>query len=207
MRDTKPAEIDTETKIKEAAREIFQKKGFAAAKTREIAEAAGINLALLNYYFRSKRKLYTIIMTETMQSFFGSMIKILDEPSTSLEEKIEIFVNQYISLLSSNSNIPHFILNHVREEPNSYLEKMVPLERFKGSIFVQQFMQAAMAGKIPPLNPMHFMLNLVSLVVFPFLAQPMIMASSGIQKEQFLEIIEERRRLIPLWIETMLTVK
>ena len=118
-------EKDTELKIKEAARIIFQQKGFAGAKTREIAETAGINLALLNYYFRSKKKLYDIIMTETMQTFFGGIVIILNNKDTTLEEKIEAFVDNYITLLSDNVNIPHFILNNIRENPEDYIKKIV----------------------------------------------------------------------------------
>lgn len=55
----------TEEKIKIAARKLFTRKGFAAVKTRDIAEEAGINLALLNYYFRSKEKLFKLIMEES----------------------------------------------------------------------------------------------------------------------------------------------
>lgn len=200
-------EKDTELKIKEAARIIFQQKGFAGTKTREIAETAGINLALLNYYFRSKKKLYDIIMMETMQSFFGGILIILNNQDTSIEEKIDLFVENYISLLSENSNVPHFILNNIRENPDDYMKKIGILDQAKKSFFVQQFMEAAIAGKVPPINPIHFFLNLMGLVVFPFLAQPMLMASSGLSEKQFIEIIEERKRLIPLWIKEMLKVQ
>ena len=200
-------EKDTEQKIKEAARVIFQEKGFAGARTRDIAESAGINLALLNYYFRSKQKLYDIIMTETMQSFFGGVINILDDEDTSIEEKIEAFVTHYIDLLSGNANIPHFILNNVREDPEGYLEKIGALQKAKNSFFFHQFIQASMEGKIPPINPIHFILNLIGLVVFPFLAKPMIAASTGISDQQYADMLEERKRLIPLWVNEMLKVK
>lgn len=200
-------EKDTEQKIKEAARIIFQQKGFAGARTRDIAESAGINLALLNYYFRSKQKLYDIIMTETMQTFFGGVIKILDNQETSLEEKVEAFVVHYIDLLSENANIPHFILNNVREDPEGYLEKIGSLQQAKHSFFVQQFIQAGMEGKVPPINPIHFLMNLIGLVVFPFLAKPMIVANTEISDKIYSEMIEERKRLIPLWINAMLKVK
>lgn len=200
-------EKDTELKIKEAARIIFQEKGFAGTKTREIAEAAGINLALLNYYFRSKKRLYDIIMTETMQLFFGGVLKILNDEKTSLEEKIGLFVEYYIDLLSNNPNIPHFILSNVRENPEEYIKRVGGLTEVKKSYFLQQFMQAVMEGKVPPINPIHFMLNIMGLVVFPFLAQPMISATSGISKKQYDEIMQERKRFIPLWINEMLKVK
>jgi AcrR family transcriptional regulator len=200
-------EKDTELKIKEAARVIFQQKGFAGAKTRDIAEAAGINLALLNYYFRSKQKLYDIIMVETMQIFFGGIIVILNNKNTSLEKKISDFTDNYIDLFSKNANIPHFVLNNIRENPDDYIKRIGVMEQIKNSFFIQQFMQATIEGKIPPINPIHFMLNLMGLVVFPFLAQPMIIAISGVEKEQYNAIIEERKRLIPLWINEILKVK
>lgn len=200
-------EKDTELKIKEAARILFLEKGFDKTKTRDIAEASGINLALLNYYFRGKRKLYEIIMLETMQSFFTGLLRILNEEETTLEEKIEAFVGHYIDMLSNNPNILHFILNYVREDPQGYNDKINMLDRARGSHFFKQFMQAAMEGKVPPINPIHFMLNVMGLVVFPFLAQPMVELTAGISGEQFTNILEERKRLIPLWIKEMLKVK
>ena len=75
----------TEEKIKNAARIIFHQKGYAGTKTRDIAEEAGINLALLNYYFRSKEKLFGIIMVESLQSFRLSMMDVI---------KLNSFVNK-----------------------------------------------------------------------------------------------------------------
>ena len=68
-KEAKKIDTSTEEKIKEAARVVFHKKGYAATRTRDIAEEADINLALLNYYFRSKEKLFDIIMVETLSGF------------------------------------------------------------------------------------------------------------------------------------------
>ena len=75
MAKKKSVEVDlsTEEKIKEAAKKVFLKKGYAATRTRDIAEEAGINLALLNYYFRSKEKLFDLIMLEKLEKFFGAI--------------------------------------------------------------------------------------------------------------------------------------
>ena len=78
----------TEEKIKNAARIVFHKKGFAATRTRDIVEEAGINLALLNYYFRSKEKLFDIIMFESMQHFFKAISEVFNDDKTTLENKI-----------------------------------------------------------------------------------------------------------------------
>lgn len=200
-------EQDTELKIKEAARQIFQEKGFAATKTRDIAEKSGINLALLNYYFRSKKKLFNIIMLETMQSFFSGLVTILNDENTSLKEKMERFVSYYIDLLAENNNVATFILNSVRENPDEFVSKIGLLDRAKDSVFVKQFQAAIIKGEAPPINPIHFMLNLMGLVVFPFIAQPMIATVTGMSNDFYLEMMEERKRLIPLWIEAMFSVK
>ena len=114
-------ELDAEFKIKEAARIVFQEKGFDATRTRDIAEAADINLALLNYYFRSKKKLFDLIMTETLQSFFSGVISVFNDEQTTLKEKVSIFVNHYIDLLTENPNIAPFILNTIRNNPEEYI--------------------------------------------------------------------------------------
>ena len=200
-------ELDTEFKIKEAARIVFQEKGFDATKTRDIAEAADINLALLNYYFRSKKKLFDLIMTETLQSFFSGVISVFNDEQTTLKEKVSIFVNHYIDLLTKNPNIAPFILNTIRNNPEEYITKIGMFENAERSVFLRQFQEGVLKGEIPPINPIHFMVNLVGLVVFPFIAQPMISAGVGIPKDNYFEILQERRRLIPLWIASMLSVE
>ena len=79
-------------------------------------------------------------------------------------------------------------------------------ENAERSVFLRQFQEGVLKGEIPPINPIHFMVNLVGLVVFPFIAQPMISAGVGIPKDNYFEILQERRRLIPLWIASMLSV-
>ena len=81
--------MNSEERIKAAARKVFHQKGYAGTRTRDIAEEAGINHAMVNYYFRSKEKLFQIVMIETMTYFFQGISAILNEETTSLEQKIE----------------------------------------------------------------------------------------------------------------------
>src|SRR3954470_1649970 len=82
-----------EEKIKAAARVVFHQKGFAATRTRDIAQEAGINLALLNYYFRSKQKLFDLIMAETVSAFMQNMVLVLNDEKTTLAHKIQELSN------------------------------------------------------------------------------------------------------------------
>ncbi|MCI5083313.1 MAG: TetR family transcriptional regulator [Saprospiraceae bacterium] len=197
-------EQNTEEIIKETARKIFQEKGFEATRTRDIAEMAGINLALLNYYFRSKKKLYDIIMLETLQSFFSGILPIMDNQETSLREKIEQFVDRYIDMLSQNPDVPAFILNEARKDSESFMSKLGVLEKAKGAYFLQQFFEAVQKGEIPMIHPLHFMLNLTGMLIFPFLAMPIVKHISGANDADYLQLMQERKKLIPMWLDTML---
>src|SRR5580698_3307924 len=107
-------EQSTEEKIKAAARKIFTKKGYAATRTRDIAEQAGLNLALLNYYFRSKEKLFEIVMIEKVQQLLAFMSPVLNNPDTSLHEKIDLITPSYIDMLLKNPDLPMFVLSEIK---------------------------------------------------------------------------------------------
>src|SRR5690606_3884077 len=119
-----------------AARIVFHKKGYAATRTRDIAEEAGINLALLNYYFRSKEKLFNIIMTETLSGFVQTMTSILNDENTSLEKKVENIAARYIDLILIEPEIPGFIVSEIRNNPSSLLEKLPVKQLVHNSVFV-----------------------------------------------------------------------
>src|SRR6478736_2053741 len=97
----KSLDTNTETKIKAAARVVFHKKGFASTRTRDIAKEANMNLALLNYYFKNKAKLFELIMLETLTSFFQTMGTVFNDKTTTLEKKIELIAEHYIDLITA----------------------------------------------------------------------------------------------------------
>ncbi|GAA4836772.1 TetR/AcrR family transcriptional regulator [Algivirga pacifica] len=197
----------TEDKIKQAATKIFQSKGYAATKTRDIAEEAGINLALVNYYFRSKKKLFEEVMLESLQGLASAVITIFKDESTTLDKKVTDFVHLYIDMLSENENLATFLLNSVRENPEFFIKKTHLLSELKSSSFIIQYQEAVKAKEIPPLNPTHFILNLIGLTVFPFISKPMVQVTMGTSDQAFQDMVEERKRLVPLWIKSMMTVK
>jgi AcrR family transcriptional regulator len=194
----------TEDKIKNAAKIVFHKKGFAASRTRDIAEEAGINLALLNYYFRSKEKLFVLVMIETLSEFFGSVSVIINNPETTFEEKIEQFAAGYIDLIFREPDIPMFIMSEIRNNPEQLLQKVDIRNTVFNSVFIRQFAEAVEQGKIRDQNFLHFMMNFIGLIVFPFIAKPLLQAISGLTEVQFNALIEERKKLIPVWIKAMM---
>jgi AcrR family transcriptional regulator len=193
--------LSTEEKIKAAAQRVFMKKGFAATRTRDIAQEAGINLALLNYYFRSKEKLFDIIMLEKLAKFFGGVAPVLNETETSLEQKIILLSNNYIDLLIANPELPIFILSEVRTHPERFVSK-IPVARVVDSHFIKQLQE-----RKPDVHPLHFLMNILGLSVFPFIMKPVFHASGILNEKSFIARMEERKMLIPKWINAMLKHK
>lgn len=199
----KKGDESAEQKIIAAARKLFTQKGFADVKTRDIAKEAGINLALLNYYFRSKEKLFEIIMQENMKQFFTSIHQAINDEKTDLRYKMELLVNRYIDMLSQNPELPLFVLANMRNNP-----KRAELQsKFRESHFMKQITAAMKRGEIAQINPVNIMMNIVGLTIFPFIGRPMLQSAGGVDDKQFEELMQERRKLIPKWIEATLKVK
>jgi len=195
-------DTSTEEKIKEAARKVFMQKGYAATRTRDIAEESGINLALLNYYFRSKEKLFNQVMLEKMQQFFGVLLPIINDPSTKLETKIELIVSSYIDMLSQNPDLPLFVLNEMKGHSEK-IKKILPVQKITDKIsFIKQLKE-----KRPDINPLHFLMNILGMTVFPFAAKPAFNLIAATNENELEAILKERKKLIPLWIKAMLKAK
>jgi AcrR family transcriptional regulator len=194
-----------EEKIKEAARKLFTQKGFAAVKTRDIAEEAGINLALLNYYFRSKQKLFDMIMLENLQQFIqGSVFTIISDRELTFEKKIEKIVDSYVNMLTENPDLPFFILNEMKSNPVEFGAQMEPVLAPMRIILIKELQQDIDAGKIAAIHPFHFLANLVGLTVFPFIARPLLQKVTNVSNHEFNKLIQERKKLVPLWISAIL---
>lgn len=194
-------DVSTEQKIRTAASTVFTKKGYAATRTRDIAEEAGINLALLNYYFRSKEKLFELIMMEKLSSFFGTIVPVLNDTSLSLDEKIISVSERYANMLMEHPDLPLFILGEVRTNPETFANKL-PIGKALESHFIKQLQE-----RRPDLHPFHFLMNLLGLAVFPFILKPLLMTTGALNERAFNAKISERIALIPKWMNAMLKAK
>ncbi|MGN5954401.1 TetR/AcrR family transcriptional regulator [Sphingobacterium lactis] len=195
--------ISTEEKIKDAAKRVFQKKGFAATRTRDIAEEAGLNLSLLNYYFRSKEKLFELIMLETIFEFAKSLILVLNDEDSNIIQKVEIVADRYIDFIKKQPELPIFILSESRNNIGNVLENLPVKEILSNSVLVRQLKEKAKAGEMREVNYVHFIMNVLGLIIFPFVAQPLIMGGTSMSSEEFIQMMEERKVLIPIWVEAM----
>jgi AcrR family transcriptional regulator len=194
-----PDPLSTEEKIKEAARKVFLRKGFSGTRTRDIAEEAGINLALLNYYFRSKQKLFDEVMKEKIQTLLKTIIPVLQDNSTTLEEKIKLMVSNYFKVLSKNNDLPIFVLNELRKNNISFISNL-PV----GKAILQTSFMLQLKQRKTNVDPVHFLMSMLGLIIFPFVAKPILTQSGMISERKFQSLIEERELLIPLWMKAIL---
>ena len=192
-------ELSTEDKILLAASKVFTEKGFSGTRTRDIAEEAGINLALLNYYFRTKEKLFEQVMKVKIVLLFGQIIPIVTNEKTSLEEKIDLASVKYFDILTKNPNLPIFVLSEIQKK-TSDVKSILPFEK----VLNNSFLMKQIKERKPDVNPFHFLLNFLSMTVFPFLGKPILQSFDLMNDVEFQKFVEERKTMVPMWIKMML---
>jgi len=195
QRKEKSVDTSTEEKIIAAARKVFTQKGYAATRTRDIAEEAGINLALLNYYFRSKEKLFQLVMAEKMQQLFSVILLTVNNDELTLDGKIEILAENYVNLLIENPDLPIFILSELRVNPEGFKDKIQAQKILQNSSLVRQIRETR-----PDIEPVHFIVSLLGMTIFPFIAKPILFSDTS----KFNALMEERKKLIVTWTKAIL---
>lgn len=198
MKKQKDKDTSTEEKIKEAARKVFLQKGYAATRTRDIAEEAGINLALLNYYFRSKEKLFELIMSEKLRQLFSVIFPVINNDEMTLDNKIESLVGNYIDLLIENPELPLFVFSEIRVNPEGFKNALQVQKILKSSSLIRQISE-----KRPDVAPIHFITSLLGMTIFPFVSKPVLFSDDP----RFKELMQERKALIAGWIKAMMETK
>ena len=168
---------DTEEKILEAAKEVFQKKGMTGARMQEIADNAGINKALLHYYYRSKEKLFEKVFTAAFRIFFPKIQKIAIA-ETGLFDKIRFFVKEYISLIQKHPYIPAFIISELNRNPKILIDIFEANIGFGINkvfdIIQKQIDNEVDKNIINPIQVRTLLINIISLTIFPIVAKPIV---------------------------------
>jgi len=199
-----PLDADTETRILDAAHRVFMRRGTAGARMTEIAREAGVNHALVHYYFRSKQRLAEAVFRRAIGQFFPAMIGVLASEAP-VEDKVRMVAAAQIDMLLKNRYLPGYLLaelNHYPERAEQLLSTMsgttpATLRARLFGTLGKQLEEAARNGSMRPILPQEFVLNLVSMVVYPFAARPLVMAIMGMDDTTFTAAMEERKREIP----------
>ena len=189
----------TKERILSAAKGIFLEQGMAGARMQDIADQAGINKALLHYYFSSKDQLFETIFKEVAGQFFPKIADVI-ESDMPLFGKIECFCIAYIDMLQSNTFMPLFVLNEASKQPRRFKERLWKNRETVLRKFVVEIEMEMKKNKIKKMSAQQLFLNMVSLCIFPFIAKPLWMVSSGMDEAGFKQFMEERKKEVPKFI-------
>jgi TetR/AcrR family transcriptional regulator len=190
---------NTEKRILEAARNVFHIKGFSGARMQEIADEAKINKAMLNYYFRSKDKLFEAVLKEAFQNFFPKVFHMVNT-DLPLFEKIENFVSGYLTFLQNNRCIPGFIIGELAQNPQRLKDFFLENSIKPPAKFLMEIKDAVDKNEIVPIEPTTLVLNILSLCIFPIVAKPIIETVFNINEEQYENMIEARKKSVAQFI-------
>ena len=196
----------TEQKIFEAAREVFQSKGLEGARMQEIADKADINKSMLHYYYRSKEKLFEKVYELSIIKLMPQVASLLNE-DLPLDEKLRKFAKKYIELLKVNPDIPLFVIHEMNKNP-SRLKKFVFSEIGKRvQPFLNQIKEEREKGNTVDLPPEQIFVNIMAMLVFPFLGRPVIQVILDMDEESFSKFIDAREAFIPDYLVGMVMKK
>ncbi len=179
-------DTSTEQKIKDAARRVFMSKGFSGCTSREIAKEAGINVALVNYYFRSKSQLFQLVCHAVMEDFMVSMVDVF-ALDLSLEQKIRIFIEREYEFLSKHPEIPNFIFNEMTREggfdhefDHSYI-----MQKIDETGVFRESLEAQEKGLMRKVDLVSLTVLIMSNCQFPIMARKLIQGIHQLTPEQY----------------------
>jgi TetR/AcrR family transcriptional regulator len=201
------AEPDTEERILDAAHAVFLRRGTAGARMQEVADEADVNKALLHYYFRSKDRLAQAVFGRALRVMVPRVLEVL-RGDEGIDEKVRRVVSFYIDTLTANPFLPNYILGELTHHPERIQQafeataggEMGAIGAEVRSTLGRQLEEEAAAGRLRPMAPEEFVLNLLSLVIFPFAGRPLLSPLLGVDGEGFAGLMERRKETLPEFI-------
>ena len=188
----------TEAKIKEAATKVFLNKGFDGTTTRAIAQESGMNLALVNYYFRSKEKLFTEIFADMIRLFMEGMVNVFNLP-IGLKEKIHMLIDHDYEMFKNNPDLVIFVISEVHRNPDRFFN-MVQLNLFKpifekNSALHLQFEESIHRGHIKPISVDNAMFLIMSSMQTLFSTKALMMQLNDMNEFEFDNFAEAQKEI------------
>jgi TetR/AcrR family transcriptional regulator len=177
------ARKDTEAEILRAATKVFLKKGFHGARTQEIADAAGINKALLHYYFKTKEQLFSRILEDALRTIMRQLHGLLASEG-DIRDILRRVIDSYLDHLHRNSALAKFLLwelEHGGKTAARVLREEIITDDMEKLPFWATFQSAVERGIVRPLSPFHLILNLISMCIYPFVAAPIVERVFGVK--------------------------
>ncbi len=191
------ADLETRERILDAAHAVFLRKGTANSRTQEIADEAGVNKALVHYYFGTKAALADAIFERASGTLLPRIFGILADPNRTLEEKVPAIVREQIDFHSARPYLAGYIVSEMHAEPDRVVRLIGRHGAAPLDVLRRQLREAAKAGTMRPISAEQFVVSLMALLVFPFAMRPALGAILALDATRWPAFLEERRRLLP----------
>ncbi len=189
----KGKEQNSEEKILEAAKKVLFAKGYAGARMQDIADEAGINKALLHYYFRNKEKLFETIFKEAIGKIFPVITSAFSSEELSIQDKIRSFCSAYIKLWIAHPYIPMFVLHEMHSDRGDKFKAIFDSYKGKSMATVLNALKTSMEKKeIRTMDPHQLLLNMLALCIFPFLGSPVFKKLTGVTDKKYNDMLNGR---------------
>jgi AcrR family transcriptional regulator len=186
------SDTTTEKKIKEAAKSVFYTKGFEGCSSREIAQTAGLNVALVNYYFRSKNKLFQEIFSEALDDFIDSMVKVFNTELT-LIEKLTIFIEKEFDFLAKHPELPNFIINELNRDESCALDQSKYFEKVQGTGIFEQMKLAQDQGEMIAIDLTSVILLILSNCQYPVMSKNFMQSIMPKSNEDYILLLKAHK--------------
>lgn len=182
----------TEELIKNTAKRLFFGEGKFNVTTQEIADAAGVNRTLINYYFRSRDKLFEIIFKDA-QDREQEITKSIIFSELPFKAKIEEFIDNSFTIAREYPYMELYLVTQFNQGGYSKFEEDMDKMLKK---FYEEFEVEMAKGTIIKMDPIQFILNMVSLISFPIAMRPLFQKSMSLSDEQYEKILGDRKQII-----------
>jgi AcrR family transcriptional regulator len=183
--------------ILEVAEKLFIEKGYNGVKTKDIAHEAGVNHALLHYYYRTKENLFNRIFEEKASQVIGSIIVTFDNDHSSFFEKIKTAIETHFELLRENPKLPLFILREIVSDKTRkafILNHLLPIGKEAYHKLKVTVRKEIRRGAIRPVTPIDLLLNIASLNVFTFISAQILFDTNTGENQAILKVFLEARK-------------
>lgn len=190
------ANMDVKGRILTVARDLFIEKGYNKTSIRDIAAASETNVAMVNYYYHSKYNLFEIIFEESLNVLIKRIFRILDSDKPFFE-LIDLWITSYYETLQEYPQIPIFILNEINQNPERLTERIQQREPY--NVFVkisQRIKEESLKGTIRETPPLDFLLNVLSLCIFPFIFGPLATKVAERSMQEYHEVLMQHKNYV-----------
>lgn len=190
-------ETDNERLILEAAEAEFLEKGYGKSRTTEIAKRAGVNHAMLHYYFRTKENLFEVVFQKKAKLMSEVLFLTFNQDLPFLE-KIKKGIEEHFDLLVLNKKLPTFIFSEIMSDEN-LKNLFINIIKDKAEMLFKSLKQEieneVKMGRIRYINPYDLLFSIVSLNIFVFIGEPIISSIRKFDEKQFTKFLEQRKQM------------